>query len=189
MTPWAARSAPVLVTVLLGAVGYCAPHAAGSPTPITSPSFPAAPVPGMDFYVDPVNGWSISYPFGWRVDGSNPSFVQIHDPANAALVGIRVWPTDLPLNAVVDQMLASERQLQQQSGVTNVVKSRQLNVLPNGNPFVDLRLERGPAGRSHQIYVVKGGRAFGVNAEASAASWGAFRPDFDRILQSFAPPV
>lgn len=189
MTAWAVRSTPVIATVLVGLFGYCVPQAVASPTPITSPSFPAAPVPGMDWYVDPVNGWSISYPRGWRVDGSNPAFVQIHDPQNQALIGIRVWPTDLPLNAVVDQMLATEQQLQQQSGVTNVVKSRQLNVLPNGNPFVDLRLERGPAGRSHQIYVVKAGEAFGVNAEASAAAWDGFRPDFDRILQSFAPPV
>lgn len=143
----------------------------------------------MDRYADPVNGWSISYPFGWRVDGSNPAFVQIHDPQNLALVGVRVWPTDLPLNAVVDQMLASDQQYQQQNGVTNVLKSRQLNVLPNGNPFVDVRVERGPGGRSHQIYIVKDGKAFGVNAETSVAAWDSFGADFDRILQSFAPPV
>jgi len=184
----------VIASVLVGVAGYCAPQAAGSPTPVITspvfpaPSFPAAPVPGMDFYVDPVNGWSISYPVGWRVDGSNPSFVQIHDPANQALVGVRVWPTDLPLNGVVNEMLAADQQLQSQNGVTNVVKGRQLNVLPNGNPFVDVRVERQPGGRSHQIYAVKGGKAFGVNAEASAALWDSFNADFDRILQSFAPP-
>jgi hypothetical protein len=115
----------------------------------------------MDRYVDPVNGWSISYPVGWRVDGSNPAFVQIRDPQDQALVGIRVWPTDLPLNAVVDQMLTSEEQYQGQSGVTNVIKGRQMGVLPNGTSFVDVRVERQPGGRSRQIYALRGGEAFG----------------------------
>ena len=156
---------------------------------MTAPSFPAAPIPGMDRYVDPVNGWSISYPAGWRVDGSNPAFVQIRDPQSQALVAIRVWPTDLPLNAVATQMLASDEQLQSQSGVTNVLRDRQLSALPNGNAFVDVRVDREPGGRSHQIYLVKGDKAFGVNAESSVALWDSFSADFDRILQSFAPPV
>lgn len=156
---------------------------------MTSPAFPAAPVPGMDRYLDPANGWSISYPVGWRVDGSNPAFVQIRDPQNQALVGIRVWPTDLPLNAVVDQMLTSEEQYQGQGGVTNVLKGRQMSVLPNGTSFVDVRVEREPGGRSHQIYTLKGGTAFGVNAETSVALWDSFNADFDRILQSFALPA
>ncbi len=188
MATWTARAAGVFATVLFGAVGYCAPHAAGAPV-ITAPSIPTAPVPGMDWYADPVNGWSISYPVGWRVDGSNPAFVQIRDPQNQALVGIRVWPTDLPLNALVNQMLTSEEQFQSQSEVTSVVKSRQLIVLPNGTSAVDIRLEREPGGRSRQLYVVKGGNAFGVNAETSAAAWFSFSADFDRMVQSFAPPA
>jgi hypothetical protein len=188
MTAWAARSAPVIAT-LLCVIGFGAPPAVGSPRVVTSPSFPAAPVPGMDRYLDPVNGWSISYPVGWRVDGSNPAFVQIRDPQNQALVGVRVWPTDLPLNAVVDQMLTSEEQYQGQSGVTNVVKGRQMAVLPNGTTFVDVRVEREPGGRSRQIYAVRGGKAFGVNAESSVALWNGFNADFDRILQSFALPA
>ena len=143
----------------------------------------------MDRYVDPVNGWSISYPAGWRVDGSNPAFVQIHDPQNQALVGIRVWSTDLPLNAVVDEMLASDQEYQAQNGVTNVVKGRQLGVLPNGNPYVDVRVAREPGGRSLQFYLVKGGKAFGINAETSVAAWDGFSADFGRILESFAPPA
>ncbi len=143
----------------------------------------------MQRYVDPVNGWSISYPVGWRVNGSDPAFVQIQDPQNQALVGVRVWSTDLPLNAVVDQMLESEDQYQQQSGVTSLLKSRQLNVLPNGTSVVDVRVEREPGGRSRQIYVVKGGKAFGINAETSDASWVSFSADFDRTLQSFATPA
>lgn len=192
MTAWLARSAAVVVMIgvaMVGVVGYCAPQAMGSPAPVlNSPSIPAAPAPGMDWYADPVNGWSISYPFGWRVDPSNPAFVQIRAPRDQALVGIRVWTTDLPLNAVADQTLASDEELQRQSGVTNVVESRQLSVLPNGNPYVDVRVAREPSGRSHQIYVVKGGKAFGVNAETSVAAWDAFSGDFDRILLSFAPP-
>jgi hypothetical protein len=143
----------------------------------------------MDRYVDPVNGWSISYPVGWRVDGSNPAFVQIRDPQDQALVGIRVWPTDLPLNAVVDQMLTSEEQYQGQSGVTNVIKGRQMGVLPNGTSFVDVRVERQPGGRSRQIYALRGGEAFGVNAETSVALWDSFNPDFNGMLQSFALPT
>ena len=188
MAAWVARTAPVIATVLL-VVGFGAPQAVGSPPVMTSPSFPAAPAPGMDRYLDPVNGWSISYPVGWRVDGSNPAFVQISDPLNQALVGIRVWPTDLALNAIVDQMLTSEEQYQGQSGVTNVVKGRQMGVLPNGTSFVDVRVEREPGGRSRQIYSVRGGEAFGVNAETSAALWDGFNADFDRILQSFALPA
>jgi hypothetical protein len=161
MTAWAARSAPVIAT-LLCVIGFGAPPAVGSPRVVTSPSFPAAPVPGMDRYLDPLN---------------------------QALVGVRVWPTDLPLNAVVDQMLTSEEQYQGQSGVTNVVKGRQMAVLPNGTTFVDVRVEREPGGRSRQIYAVRGGKAFGVNAESSVALWNGFNADFDRILQSFALPA
>lgn len=173
MTAWVARSASVIATVLVGVGGYGAPHAVGSP--------------GMDRYLDPANGWSISYPVGWRVDGSNPSFVQIHDPQNQALVGVRVWPTNLPLNAFVDQQLASDQE--HQSGVTNVVKGRQLGVLPNGNPYVQVGVAREPGGRSLQIYMLKGGKAFGVNAEASAAAWDGFNADFETIVLSFAPPA
>ena len=143
----------------------------------------------MDRYLDPVSGWSISYPAGWRVDGSNPAFVQIRDPQNQALVGIRVWPTDLPLNALVDQMLTSEEQYQGQGGMTNVVKGRQMGVLPNGTSFVDVRVEREPGGRSRQIYAMRGETAFGVNAETTVALWDSFNADFDRILRSFALPA
>lgn len=188
MTTWATRSAPVIATVLF-VTGFGAPPAVASPPVVTSPSFPTAPVPGMDRYLDPVNGWSISYPVGWRVDGSNPAFVQIRDPQNQALVGIRVWPTDLPLNAVVDQMLTSEEQYQGQGGMTNVVKGRQMGVLPNGTSFVDVRVEREPGGRSRQIYAMRGEKAFGVNAETTVALWDSFNPDFDRILRSFALPA
>ena len=143
----------------------------------------------MDRYVDPVNGWSIGYPLGWRVDGSDPAFVQIHDPGNRALVGVHVAPTDLPLNAAVNQMLAFEEQSQRQSGLTWVLSSRQLTSLPDGTPAIDVRVELVPGGMSHKLYVVKGGRVFGVNAETYLTLWDTFSADFDRILQSFTPPA
>jgi hypothetical protein len=190
MAWWAAGSAAVLATALLGGVANCETQAAASPTPVmTYPSLPAAPSPGMDRYVDPVNGWSIGYPFGWRVDGSDPSFVQIHDPANQALVGIHVAPTDLPINAAVDQMLALGEESHRQSGLTWVVASRQLTSLPNGTPAIDVGVKIVPGGRSQQLYVVEGGKIFGVNAETYLPFWDTFSGDFDRILQSFTPPA
>lgn len=143
----------------------------------------------MDRFVDPVNGWSISYPVGWRIDGSDPAVTQIRDPENQAQVGIRVVPTDLPLNAVVNQMLASQEQSLQEKGLTWTVSGRQLISLPNGTAAVDVRGDLLPGGRSHQLYAVRGGKAFVVNAETYIPFWDKFSADFDRILQSFALPA
>ena len=164
MARWAARSAVVVATALVGVAGGAAPPALGWPGPVR--------------YVDPVNGWSISYPNGWLVDGSNPANVAIRDPQNQALVGVQVTPTDLPLNAVANQAVANY-----------VVKGRELISLPNGTPAVDIRAEIPPDKRSHQLYVVAGGKAFELNAEAAAAVWPSFSADFDAILKSFAPPA
>lgn len=190
MAWWTAGSAAVVAAVLLGGLAGCETQAAVSPTPVmTYPSLPAAPSPGMDRYVDPVNGWSISYPLGWQVDGSDPASVKIRDPAKQALVGIGVGPTDLPLNAAVDQMLAVAEQSQRQGGPTWKLSSRQLTALPDGTPAVDVRVELVPGGRSRQLYVVEEGRIFGVNAETYLTVWDTFSADFDRILQSFKPPA
>ena len=143
----------------------------------------------MDRYADPVNGWSISYPMGWRVDGADPAFVQIRDPENQALVAVRVAPTDLPLNAVANQMLATHAQYLQEKGLTWAPSSRQLISFPNGTPAVDVRGDILPGGRSQQFYFLKGGRVFAVNAETAIALWAKFNADFSRILMSFAPPA
>lgn len=186
-------SAVALATVLLGGVGICAPHATAAPfitAPfITAPGAPAAPIPGMDRYVDPANGWSISYPTGWRVDGADPALVQIRDPENQALVRIQVMPTGVSLNAAADQMLASQEQYLTASGLTWALSSRQLISLPNGTAAVDVKGDLLPGGRSHQLYLIKAGRVFAVNAETSAALWDKFNGDFDRIMASFALPA
>ena len=190
-------SAVALATVLLGGVGIWsgtwAPHATAAPfitAPfLTAPGVPAAPIPGMVRYVDPANGWSISYPTGWRVDGADPALVQIRDPENQALVRIQVMPTGVSLNAAADQMLASQEEYLKQSGLTWALSSRQLISLPNGTAAVDVKGDLLPGGRSHQLYTIKGGRVFAVNAETSAALWGKFNGDFDRIMASFALPA
>lgn len=143
----------------------------------------------MDRYVDPVNGWSISYPVGWQVDGADPAVVRFRDPENQALVGVRVSPTDLPLNASVDQILASGEQYFQGNQLTWALTGRQLITLPNGTAAVDVRGDLLPGGRSHQLYVLRAGRVFAVNAETYITFWDKFRGDFDRILQSFAAPA
>ncbi len=149
----------------------------------------ASAEPGMDRYTDPVNGWSIGYPVGWRVDGSDPAAVLIHDPENQALVSIRVMPTDLPLNAVANQMMAAQAPALQQKQLTWTVTGRQLITMPNGTPAVDIRGDLVPGGRSHQLYFVKGGRAFGIDAETYIPFWDKFSADFDRILLSFGLPA
>lgn len=180
-------SAVVLATVLLGGSGLgsgaWAPHATAAPF------IPAAPIPGMDRYVDPANGWSISYPVGWRVDGADPALVQIRDPENQALVRIQVMPTGSSLNAAADQILASQEQYLKASGLTWALSSRQLISLPNGTAAVDVKGDLLPGGRSHQLYLIKAGRVFAVNAETSAALWDKFSGDFDRIMASFALPA
>lgn len=141
----------------------------------------------MDVYADPVNGWSISYPVGWQVDGSDPATVRVRDPENQALVAVRVVPSDLPLNAAANQLLASQQQYLAEKGLTWALVSRQLISFPNGTPAVDVRGDMLPGGRAHQIYLTDVGRAFGVSAETAAALWGKFSDDFDRILMSFVP--
>lgn len=179
MAGLAARSATVIMAVLVGLVGNGIPPAVGSPTQFTaSPPLPVAPVAGMDWYADPVNGWSISYPMGWQVDGSDPARVLIHDPENLAVVSVRVMPADLPLNAFAKMMLGSD-----------VVKRRELISLPNGTPAIDFRAEIGTDKRSHQLYLESAGKAFEVKGEASVASWQDFSADFDTILMSFVPPA
>lgn len=164
----------LVAAVLLGGAPTLAPPAAAAP---------------MDRYVDPVNGWSISYPAGWRIDGSDPAVTQIRDPENQALVGIRVASTNLPLNAIADQILDSQAQYLQEKGQTWALSSRQLISFPNGTPAVDVRGDLVPGGRSHQLFLLKGGRAFAVNAETSTALWGKFNADFDGILLSFTLPA
>jgi hypothetical protein len=188
MTNFAFRSAAVLAAVFVGAAANCAPQAAATPV-LTSPSLPAAPVPGMVRYADPVNGWSISYPGGWLLNAADPALVQIRDPENQALVSIRVTSTDLPLNAVADQILASQEQFLLEKGLTWVRTARQLIALPNGTAAVDVRGDILPDGKSHQLYIVRRGKAFAINAETNATLWDKFSGDFDRILQSFAAPT
>ncbi len=171
----AVRSVAVLASALLWAVANCAPGASAAP--------------GMDTYVDPVNGWSISYPVGWRVDGADPAVVRIHDPGNQAQVGIRVAPTGLRLNAAVDQILASQEQYLRERQLTWALTSRQLITLPNGTAAVEVRGDLLPGGRSRQLYFARRDRAFGVNAETYIPFWDKFSADFDRILQSFAAPA
>jgi len=183
----AVRSAVVVATLLLGGVAGCATQAVAGPVSPASP-LPASPVPGMDRYADPANGWSISYPVGWRVDGADPALVQIHDPENQARVAVRVAPTDLPLNAVANQILAAQEQYLLEKGLTWSQTSRQLISFPNGTPAVDVRGDILPGSRSHQLYFTKGGKAFVVNAETGTAVWDMFSADFSRILLSFAPP-
>lgn len=139
-------------------------------------------------YVDAANGWSISYPDGWQVDPADPAFVQIHDPEGGALVGVHVQPVDLPLNAVVDRMLAFEEQYHRKSGLEMTVSSRNPVSLPDGTPAEDVVVDIAPGGRSHELYAVKAGKAYEVDAETYVASWDKFNADFDQILQSFRPP-
>ena len=183
----AVRSAAVLAAVLLCGPANCAAQAVAAPA-APRPSFPATPNPGMDRYVDPVNGWSISYPVGWRVDGADPAVVQIRDPESQALVAIRVAPTDLPLNAAANQILAAREQDLLEQGLTWAPTSRQLISFPNGTTAVDVRGDILPGGRSHQLFFIRGGRVFVANAETNAALWDRYSPDFAGILLSFTPP-
>lgn len=148
----------------------------------------ATAAPAMIQYADPVNGWSISYPGGWVLNGADPALVQIRDPENQALVSIRVTTTDVPLNAVADQIMAAQEQYLLEKGLTWVRTSRQLIAYPNGTSAVDVRGDILPGGKSHQVYIVRSGKAFALNAETSAELWDKFSGDFDRILLSFAPP-
>lgn len=139
-------------------------------------------------YVDAANGWSIDYPDGWRVDPANPAFVQFHDPEDGALVGVHVKPTDLPLNTLVDDVLAYEVEYDRRSGLTTTVSSRRQTALSDGTPAVDVVIEISPGGRAHHLYTVKNGKAYTVNAETYVTSWDKYSPDFDRMLTSFLPP-
>lgn len=181
------RKLAVVAVVLLGCGAPSPLHGSAEPTPfVLSPPSPAA---GLQHYVDAANNWSIDYPDGWRVDPANPAFVQFHDPEDGALVGVHVKPTDQPLNIVVDNSLAFEEQYHRQSDLTMTVSSRQQIALPDGTPAVDLVVEIVPGGRSHQLFVVKAGKAYSVNAETYVATWDKFSADFDRMLGSFRPPA
>lgn len=178
----------VLAAVLLCGAANGAPPAGAAPL-LAAPSIPAAPTPGMDRYLDPANGWSISYPPGWRVEGGDPALVQIRDPENQALVAVRVAATELPLNAAASQILAAQEQYLTDNGRTWAQTSRQLISYPNGTTAVDIRGDILPGGRSHQLYFLRGGRAFVVNAETTVELWDKFSADFARILLSFALPA
>lgn len=182
------RSGAVFATVLICGATICAPQAVALPF-AASPPLPAAPGPGMDLYADPVKGWSISYPVGWQPDTADPALVRIRDPENQALVAIRVAPSDLPLNAAANQLLASQAQELGEKGLTWALASRYLITFPNGTPAVEVRGDILPGGRAHQLYLTKGGKVFGVSAETAAALWGKFSADFEQILMSFAPPA
>ena len=174
--PMGMRIVRFAVVLAMALVSFAAPQAT------------AAPPPGMVRYTDPVNGWSISYPGGWLLNGADPALVQIRDPENQALVSIRVTSTDVPLNAVADQILASQEQYLLEKGLTWVRTGRQLITLPNGTTAVDIRGDILPGGRSHQLYVIRSGKAYALNAETNIDLWGKFSGDFDQILLSFAPP-
>lgn len=181
------RSAALVASVLvIGGTGYSPQVGAAPPTVVTSP---AAPVPDMTRYVDSVNGWSISYPTGWRLDSSDPAFVRISDPDQQSLVGIHVAPAKSPLPVAVDKILASQEQYRQQKGQTWAVVSRQPMSLGDGTPAVDVLVEMGPGGRARELYAVKSGKVFGIDAETYVTSWDRYSPDFDRILNSFALPA
>lgn len=155
-----------------------------------SPSGATPTAPASDTrYVDAVNGWSIDYPAGWQVDASDPAFVEMYDPDKQALVGVHVIPIALPLNTFVDRSMAFEEQYERKQGLTWSLSSRRSTSLSDGTPAVDVVVEIMPGGRSHQLYAVKSGKAFEVNAETYVTSWDRFSTDFDRILGSFTPPA
>ncbi len=159
-----------------------------SPASASPPSPESAPLPGMSRYVSPTYGWSIDYPNGWLVDSSDPTFVEIRDKDDSAMVGIHAVGTTVPLTDVVDEMLASQEQYQQEKGKTWVLVSRQPMSLPDGTPAIDVVVELGPGGRSRQLYVVSGDKAFAVDAETYTTLWDTFSEDFDRIVNSFTAP-
>lgn len=172
-------SAAVVMAVLLGGGATNAPPSGAAPV-----------APQADIrYVDPVNGWSIDHPAGWQVDPSNPAFVEMYDPAKQVLVGVHVAPTALPLDAVVDSSMTHEEQYDRKQGLTFSVTSRQPTTLLDGTPAIDAMVEISPGGRAHQLFAVKNGKAFLVDAETYVTSWDRFSADFDRMLHSFTPPA
>jgi hypothetical protein len=126
--------------------------------------------------------WSVSYPAQWKVDASDPDFVQFTGPSRVGpgIVGIHSSAeveTD-SVEVLADALLASE-------GGREI--SRRRGVLVDSTPMLEVMsvLGEGVQGKSWKVFVIDGKRAFVLDAETYLDSFPKLQPAFEKIVGSF----
>lgn len=131
--------------------------------------------------------WSISYPAGWTVDGSNPALVRIRFADRNALCSINSGPLDRfnSVDEFTDFMLANDARFFKDKGQTFTVLGRRRITLPKRIVGNDVLAEIGPGGRSRRIHVLADGRGFAIDCESYTKNWSDLEADYQRIIASF----
>lgn len=143
--------------------------------------------PSERLYTNPVYRWSISYPVGWTMDSSDPSYVRIRSVAENALCGIHSRVTDQfkTVDELTDSLHAHNERYFRDRGQVFVILARRRITLPNDIVGNDVLTEIGPGGKSRRIYVLADGRGFTIDCETYAKNWERLEPLYDRIIGSF----
>jgi hypothetical protein len=131
--------------------------------------------------------WSISYPTGWTIDSSNPTFVVIRSAPQNAMCGIHSGPVDRfnTVDELTDFLLAHDEKFFKGKGQKFTVVTRKRIKLPNGIVGNDVLAEIGPGGRSRRIHVLADGRGLAVDCEGYTKSWSKLEVAYQRIIASF----
>ena len=147
----------------------------------------AKPAREMTQYTNKAWRWSISYPAGWTLDSSTPTFVAIRSPAEKALCGVHSGPVDRfnTVDELTDFLLANDVQFFKNKGQKFTVLARRKIKLPNGIVGNDTLVEIGPGGRSRRIHVLADGRGLAVDCEGYAKDWGRLEASYQRVIASF----
>ena len=147
--------------------------------------------PVDQLYVNPVYGWSVTYPKDWKVDNQDPAFVKIQPPPNLpqGLIGFHsvARSGDKSLDEFADRMMAHYADRSRGRGRRFEVLSRRSMVLPDGTPVVEIvnLLGTGVVGKSRKIFALREGRAFTIDAETYLDAWPRLEVYFDRMINSF----
>ena len=180
----------LIIVVILGTVAFPSTRAAAQDESGAEMQ-PPIEEPSLAQYVSTDGGWSISYPApsstypaGWTVDDTDPSFVKIG--VAPFLVGIHVGtaPLGSTLVSLTDAVLASMGNSFGQRGLEVEVVSQETLPLANVLEATDTLLRHG-GGQSRVVVVLAGDRVFLIDAETFEFLWPLVEPDFDTIIRSF----
>ncbi|HKA44350.1 MAG TPA: hypothetical protein VKF40_20365 [Burkholderiales bacterium] len=141
----------------------------------------------MNKYVNTSWRWSISYPAGWTVDGTDPDLVRIRSAAENALCSINSGPVDRfgTVDDFTDFMLASDGSFFKDRGQRFAVVARKRINLPNGIVGNDVLAEIGPGGTSRRVHVLADGRGFALDCEAYTKDWSRLEAAYQQVIASF----
>jgi hypothetical protein len=134
-------------------------------------------------------GWSLTYPPGWRLQQSAGAALTIVTPDGDGACGVHAWSRSL--YASLDDFtyaalaLVAANLLSKENLVSRLLWQRPVT-LASGEPAREVLVDLLPGGRSHRLLSVSArGQAFALDCEAELEDWPRYGPQFERMIRSF----